>query len=192
MAIVDDEPTVGKTGARLGQWIEITMKMVQRLLTMNDDDEKKHVLDYNKVDLHYVEDQRKNLLSKFNCFKTELSSCTSKLTDLKNTNAHNLTLQPEVTRLNLDNQSLNDEVFDLKKVIEKWTSSKVTLDQLLNEQIHGNIVRALGGRGKIKDSTSSKEVLFTKPEDSPIENSPECASDDEYVCNNPSFTDSTS
>ncbi|GJZ82691.1 retrovirus-related pol polyprotein from transposon TNT 1-94 [Tanacetum coccineum] len=65
-------------------------------------------------------------------------------------------------RLNLDNESLKDEVFDLKKVIEKWTSSKVTLDQLLTEQVPGNIVCALGGRGKRKETISSKDVMFIK------------------------------
>ncbi|GJT73766.1 hypothetical protein Tco_1033052 [Tanacetum coccineum] len=54
----------------------------------------------------------------------------------------------------------------------------------MKKQIPANIVRALGGRGKRKDSTSFKEVLFTKAEDSPIENLPECASDDESVNNN--------
>ncbi|GKE67700.1 hypothetical protein Tco_1521861 [Tanacetum coccineum] len=51
------------------------MKKVQRLLSMTDGDERKHVLEYTHVDLHYVEDQRKNLLSKFNSLKQELSSC---------------------------------------------------------------------------------------------------------------------
>ncbi|GJY12129.1 hypothetical protein Tco_0381438, partial [Tanacetum coccineum] len=41
--------------------------------------------------------------------------------------------------------------------IEKWTSSKVILDQLLIEQVLRNIVRALGGKGKRKETSSSKE-----------------------------------
>nr|GEY83735.1 hypothetical protein [Tanacetum cinerariifolium] len=75
MAIAEDELNVGKTNVRFGQWVEITMKKVQRLLSMNDGDEKKHVLNYTNVDLHYVEDHRKNLLSKFNSLKQELSLC---------------------------------------------------------------------------------------------------------------------
>ncbi|GJV40002.1 hypothetical protein Tco_1418442 [Tanacetum coccineum] len=63
----------------------------------------------------------------------------------------------KIARLNLVNESLKDEISDLKKVIEKWTSSKVTLDQVLSEQVPGNIVYALGGRGKRKDNTSLKE-----------------------------------
>ncbi|GJT70778.1 retrovirus-related pol polyprotein from transposon TNT 1-94 [Tanacetum coccineum] len=156
MAIAEDEPAMEKINAILGQWVEITMKKVQRLLTMNDGDERKHVLDYTKVNLHYVEDQRKNLLSKFNSLKQELFSCKSELIDFKN----------------------------IKKVIEKWTSSKVTLDQLLNEQVPGNIIRALGGRGKRKDTHSSKDVVFIKAEDSSIENLHECVSDTKFINDN--------
>nr|GEX45776.1 hypothetical protein [Tanacetum cinerariifolium] len=119
MAITEDGPAVGKADARS---------------------------DYTNLDLHYVEDQRKNLLSKFNSLKQELSLCKSKFSDLKNTKVENISLQHEVSRLNLDNESLRDKVSDLKKVIEKWTSSKVILDQLLIEQVLGNIVHALGGR----------------------------------------------
>ncbi|GJV17606.1 hypothetical protein Tco_1362929 [Tanacetum coccineum] len=61
MAIAKDEPSIGKADARFGQWVDITMKKVRRLLSMTDSDERKHVLDYTHVDLHYVEDQRKNL-----------------------------------------------------------------------------------------------------------------------------------
>ncbi|GJU61415.1 hypothetical protein Tco_1243250 [Tanacetum coccineum] len=46
------------------------------------------------------------------------------LIDFKNTKAYKLFLQNKISRLNLDNESLRNEVFDLKKVIEKWTSSK--------------------------------------------------------------------
>ncbi|GJS81596.1 retrovirus-related pol polyprotein from transposon TNT 1-94 [Tanacetum coccineum] len=127
------------------------MKKVQRPLSMTDGEERKHVLDYTHVDLHYVEDQRKNLLSKFNSLNQELSSC-------------------------------KDEISDLKKVIEKWTSNKVTLDQLLTEQVPGNIVRTLGGRGKKKDTISSKEVLFSKAAESPSKTVPKITSDSESEC----------
>nr|GEX27871.1 hypothetical protein [Tanacetum cinerariifolium] len=63
MAVVD-ELSVGKADARSGQWVEITMNKVQKLLSITDSDERKHVLDYTHVDLHYVKNQRKNLLSK--------------------------------------------------------------------------------------------------------------------------------
>nr|GEW32896.1 putative reverse transcriptase domain-containing protein [Tanacetum cinerariifolium] len=102
--------------------------------------------------------QRKNLLNKFNSLKEELFACKSELIDLKSTKAYNISLQNKITRLNLDNESLKDDVSDLKNVIEKWTSSKVTLDQLLTEQVPGNIVRALGGRGANLISTSNDVI----------------------------------
>ncbi|GKB99729.1 retrovirus-related pol polyprotein from transposon TNT 1-94, partial [Tanacetum coccineum] len=158
MAIPEDEPSVGK--------------------------ERKHFLDYTHVDLYYVGDQMKNLLRKFNSLNEELSSCKSKLNDLKNTKSLNCSLQNEIIRLNLENDSLKDEITDLKNVIEKWTSSKVTLDQLLTEQVPGNIVRALGGRGKKKDTISSKEVLFSKATESPSETILKISSNSESECDN--------
>nr|GEU86160.1 putative ribonuclease H-like domain-containing protein [Tanacetum cinerariifolium] len=74
--------------------------------------------------------------------------------------------------------TLKDEISDLKKVIEKWTCSKVTLDQLLYEKIPGNIVKALGGKGRRKEN-NSKEVLFTKADVSTSESAPMITSDSE-------------
>ncbi|GKA83599.1 retrovirus-related pol polyprotein from transposon TNT 1-94 [Tanacetum coccineum] len=122
------------------------MKKVHRLLSMTDGDERKHVLDYTHVDLHYMEDQRKNLVNKFNLLKQEISLHKSELSKLKNTVSINCSLQNEVIRVNLENESLKDEISDLKKVIKKWTCSKVTLDQLLSEQVPSDIVKALGGK----------------------------------------------
>ncbi|GJZ16223.1 retrovirus-related pol polyprotein from transposon TNT 1-94 [Tanacetum coccineum] len=108
MAISKEEPSVGKAGARS---------------------------DYTRVDLHYVEDQRKNLVNKFNLLKQELS-------------LHN----------------------------------KVTFDQLLSKQIPGNIVKALGERGKRKEKISSKEVIFTKADESLSMPIPDITSDSESEC----------
>ncbi|GJU12175.1 hypothetical protein Tco_1134571 [Tanacetum coccineum] len=142
MAIVEDEPVVGKVDARF---------------------------DYTYVDLHYVEDQRKNLLSKFNSLKQELSSCKYELVDLKDTKVHNISLQHEISRLKLENESLRDEVSYLKKVIE---------------QVPSNILRALGGRGKMKEIISSKEVVFTKADESPYKTIPKITSNSESECEN--------
>nr|GFA28827.1 retrovirus-related Pol polyprotein from transposon TNT 1-94 [Tanacetum cinerariifolium] len=75
---------------------------------------------------------------------------------------HIIMKKNEVIRVNLKNESLNDEISELKKVIEKWTCSKVTLDQLISEQIPCNIVKAFGGKGRRKENNPSKEVLFSK------------------------------
>ncbi|GKC73834.1 hypothetical protein Tco_1119717, partial [Tanacetum coccineum] len=116
---------------------------------MTGGDERKHVLDYTHVDLHYVEDQRNNLL---------------------------------VIRVNLENESLKDEINDLKKVIEKWTCRKVTLDQLLSEQVPENMVKALGGKCRRKEKISSKEVVFTKADESSSKLAPEIRSDSKSEC----------
>nr|GEY70785.1 retrovirus-related Pol polyprotein from transposon TNT 1-94 [Tanacetum cinerariifolium] len=165
MTILKDEPSVGKSDARSGQWVEITIKKVHRLLSMTDNEERKHILDYTHVDLQYVEDQRINLVNKFNALKQDLALYKSKLGNLKNIVSINGSLQNEVIRVNLENESLKDEIYDLKKVIEKWTCSKLTLDQLISEQIPGNIVKAFGRKGRRKKNNSSKEVIFTKADE---------------------------
>nr|GEU78569.1 retrovirus-related Pol polyprotein from transposon TNT 1-94 [Tanacetum cinerariifolium] len=137
MAIVEDEPSVGKEDARFGQWVDITMKKVHRILSMTDNEERKHVIDFTHVDL----------------------------------------------LVNLENKSLKDEIFDHKEVIEKWTCSKVTLDQLLSEKIPGNIVKTLRGKGRRKENNSN-EVLFTKADVSTFEFAPMITSDSEDDSNN--------
>ncbi|GJQ90868.1 hypothetical protein Tco_0002007 [Tanacetum coccineum] len=119
----------------------------------------------------------KNMVNKYNLLKQELSLHKSELSNLKNNVSINCSLQNEVIRVNLENESLNDEIFDLKRVIEKWTCSKVTHDQLLSEQIPGNIVKALGGKGMRKKNNPSKEVLFTKSDVSTSESTPMITSD---------------
>ncbi|GKA75751.1 retrovirus-related pol polyprotein from transposon TNT 1-94 [Tanacetum coccineum] len=55
-------------------------------------------------------------------------------------------------------------------------SRKVTLDQLLSEQVPRNIVRALGGRGKRKEKNSLKEINFKKSDVSSSKTRPEIPS----------------
>ncbi|GJS81560.1 hypothetical protein Tco_0748101 [Tanacetum coccineum] len=153
MVIAKEKPSVGKADARSGQWVEITMKKVHRLLSMTNGDERKHVLDYTHVDLHYVEDQRRNLVNKFNLLKQELSSHKSKLRNLKNTTSINCSLQNLVIRVNLENEYLKDEISDLKK-----------------EEC------------KRKEKISSKRVIFTKPDESSSMSIPEITFDSESEC----------
>ncbi|GKC86188.1 hypothetical protein Tco_1141905, partial [Tanacetum coccineum] len=61
----------------------------------------------------------------------------------------------------------------------KKTCSKVTLDQLLFDQIPGNIVKALGGKGRRKENNPSKEVLFTKANVSTSKSAPMITSNSE-------------
>ncbi|GJR55107.1 retrovirus-related pol polyprotein from transposon TNT 1-94 [Tanacetum coccineum] len=59
----------------------------------------------------------------------------------------------------------------------KKTCSKVTLDQLLSEQILSNIVKALRGKGRRKENNPYKEVLFSKADVSTSESAPMITSD---------------
>ncbi|GKA35960.1 retrovirus-related pol polyprotein from transposon TNT 1-94 [Tanacetum coccineum] len=60
--------------------------------------------------------------------------------------------------------------------------SKVTLDQLLSEQVPGNIVKALGGKGRRKENNASKEVVFTKADEYSSKPAPEITSDSVTDC----------
>ena len=62
----DNKLAVGKSHARNGEWVNITMRKVNLLLSMDDNDDWKSYLDYINVDLKYVEEHRLNLFSKFN------------------------------------------------------------------------------------------------------------------------------
>nr|GEX01930.1 retrovirus-related Pol polyprotein from transposon TNT 1-94 [Tanacetum cinerariifolium] len=71
----------------------------------------------------------------------------------------------------------------------KKTYSKVTLDQLLSEQVPGNIVNALGGKGRRKNNLS-KEVIFTKVDEYSSEPAPDITFDSktDYDTQEPLFT----
>ncbi|GJT90235.1 retrovirus-related pol polyprotein from transposon TNT 1-94 [Tanacetum coccineum] len=129
-----------------------------------------------------LEGSEENNFNKFNRLKQERSVHKYELCNLKNAVYINCSLQNEVIRINLENESLKDEIYYLKKVIEKWTCSKVTLHQLLSEQVPDNIVKALRGRCKRKEKISSKEVIFNKADESSFKRIPEITSDSESEC----------
>ncbi|GJW96084.1 retrovirus-related pol polyprotein from transposon TNT 1-94 [Tanacetum coccineum] len=75
IALADDELTVGKNHARNGKWIDITMRRVKILLSMDEDADWQNYLNYINIDLKFVEEQRLNLLSKYNKIIFELNKC---------------------------------------------------------------------------------------------------------------------
>ncbi|GKD40609.1 retrovirus-related pol polyprotein from transposon TNT 1-94 [Tanacetum coccineum] len=75
MALVDDELSVGKCHARNGEWVDIIMKKVNSLLSMDENSDWQNYLKYINIDLKYVEEQRLNLLSKYNQVVYELNKC---------------------------------------------------------------------------------------------------------------------
>ncbi|GKC53744.1 hypothetical protein Tco_1076489, partial [Tanacetum coccineum] len=66
MALADDEVTVGKNHARNSEWIIVTIGKVNILLSVDEDANRQNYLKYINIDLKLIEDQRLNLLSKYN------------------------------------------------------------------------------------------------------------------------------
>nr|GEV96112.1 hypothetical protein [Tanacetum cinerariifolium] len=64
MALADEELTIGKNYARNDEWIGITMRKVNILLSMDEDADWQNYLKYINIDLKFIEEQRLNLLSK--------------------------------------------------------------------------------------------------------------------------------
>nr|GEV57119.1 Ty3/gypsy retrotransposon protein [Tanacetum cinerariifolium] len=64
MALADDELNVGKSHARNGEWVDITIRKVNTLLSMDEDADWQNYLKYINIDLKFVEEHRLNLLSK--------------------------------------------------------------------------------------------------------------------------------
>ncbi|GJX21696.1 hypothetical protein Tco_0226141 [Tanacetum coccineum] len=63
MALADDELTVGKSHARNGEWVDITIRKVNTLLSMDEDADWQNYLNYINTDLKFVEEQRCELLT---------------------------------------------------------------------------------------------------------------------------------
>ncbi|GJT44744.1 hypothetical protein Tco_0953459 [Tanacetum coccineum] len=83
MALADDEVFVGKNHARNGEWIDITIKKINILLSMDEDSDWQTYLKYININLKYIEEQRLNLLSKYNKIVFELNKCRDDLLALK-------------------------------------------------------------------------------------------------------------
>ncbi|GJV78809.1 hypothetical protein Tco_1514679 [Tanacetum coccineum] len=97
IALADDELTVGKNHARNGEWIDITMRKVNILLSMDEDADWQNYLKYINIDLKFVEEQRLNLLSKYNEIVFELNKCRDELLILKQAKLDDVTFQIQNT-----------------------------------------------------------------------------------------------
>ncbi|GJV64777.1 hypothetical protein Tco_1475605, partial [Tanacetum coccineum] len=103
IALADDELSVGKNHARNGEWIDIPIKKVNTLLSMNEASDWQNYLKYIIIDLKFVEDQRLNLLSKYNQLTFELNKYRDELIALKQAKLDAVTFQiqnTELTKLN--------------------------------------------------------------------------------------------
>ncbi|GKC10255.1 hypothetical protein Tco_1001865 [Tanacetum coccineum] len=108
MALADDELTVGKNHAQNGKWIDITMIKVNILLSMDDDADWQNYLKYINIDLKFVEEQRLNLLSKYNKIVFELNKCRDELLILKQAKLDAVTFQIQNTELTKLNHALQE------------------------------------------------------------------------------------
>ncbi|GJS35224.1 retrovirus-related pol polyprotein from transposon TNT 1-94 [Tanacetum coccineum] len=110
MALADDELTVGKNHARNGEWIEITMRKVNILLSMDEDADWQNYLKYINIDLKFVEEQTLNLLSKYNKIVFELNKCRDELLVLKQAKLDAVTFQIQNTKLTKLNHALQEQL----------------------------------------------------------------------------------
>ncbi|GJU92296.1 hypothetical protein Tco_1304719 [Tanacetum coccineum] len=125
MALADDELTVGESHARNGEWVDITIRKVNTLLSMDEDADWQNYLKYINIDLKFVEEQRLNLLSKYNKMVFELNKCRDELLILKQAKLDAVTFQIQNTKLTKLNHALQEQLKANKKINEKWlTSSK--------------------------------------------------------------------
>nr|GEW88808.1 retrovirus-related Pol polyprotein from transposon TNT 1-94 [Tanacetum cinerariifolium] len=193
MAISKDEPSVGKVDTRSGQYVDITMKKVYRLLSMTADDERKHLLDYTHVDLHYVEDQRKNLVNKFNLLKQKISLHKSELSNPKNTMSINGSFQNEIIKeplpllpkligvipfgismslVSLFDLTLNMSDLTLDSFVPKKTrpSTKVSLKYVIKKKTKKYSVVPKPCSDN-KTNTSTKQLLLTLMEEAAVKKS---------------------
>ncbi|GKD49451.1 hypothetical protein Tco_1278427 [Tanacetum coccineum] len=119
MALADDELTVGKSHARNGEWVDITIKKVNTILSMDEDVDWQTYLKYINIDLKFVEEQRLNLLSKYSKMVFELNKCRDELLILKQAKLDAVTFQIQNTELTKLNHALQEQLKEEKKINEK-------------------------------------------------------------------------
>ncbi|GJV56911.1 hypothetical protein Tco_1457916 [Tanacetum coccineum] len=109
MALAEEERApISKDEARNGEWVQISMSQVHTLLKLEDNDDRKSLLNHLCTDINYVEDQRNNLLSKHRDLVKTLNSCKEKLFLLEQTHSDFLSLQHENTETLKENKYLRE------------------------------------------------------------------------------------
>ncbi|GJT09278.1 retrovirus-related pol polyprotein from transposon TNT 1-94 [Tanacetum coccineum] len=154
---VDDELTIGKNHARNGEWVDITMRKVNTLLSMDEDADWQNYLKYINIDLMFVEEQRLNLLSKYNKMVFELNKCRDELLILKQAKLDAVTIKIQNTKLIKLNHVLQEQLKEEKKIIEKWLTSSKKVSQCISEQIPYQKKKVLGGELPTESSSKKNE-----------------------------------
>ncbi|GKA94203.1 hypothetical protein Tco_0816189 [Tanacetum coccineum] len=157
MALADDELTVGKSHARNGEWVDITIRKVNTLLSMDEDADWQNYLKYINIDLKFVEEQRLNLLSKYNKMVFELNKCRDELLILKQAKLDAVTFQIQNTELTKLNHALQEQLKEEKKINEKWLTSSKKVSQCISEQIPHQKKKVLGGELLTESSSKMNE-----------------------------------
>ncbi|GJU07794.1 hypothetical protein Tco_1124224 [Tanacetum coccineum] len=157
MALANNELTMGKNYACNGEWIDITMRKVNILLSMDEDVDWQNYLKYINVDLKYVEEKRLNLLSKYNKIVFELNKCSDDLLVLKQTKLEVVTFQIQNTKLTKLNHALQEQLKEERKINEKWLTSSKKVSQCISEQIPDQKKKILEGE-MLTESSSKKDV----------------------------------
>ncbi|GJY14309.1 hypothetical protein Tco_0383618 [Tanacetum coccineum] len=161
MALADDELSVGKNHARNSEWIDITIRKVNILLSMDEDVDWQTYLKYINVDQKFVEEQRLNLLSKYNKIVFELNKCRDDLLVLKQAKLDDVTFQIQNTELTKLNHALQEQLKEEIKVNENWLISSKKVSQCISEQIPNKKKKILGG--ELLTESSSKGNVKENP-----------------------------
>ncbi|GJW64167.1 retrovirus-related pol polyprotein from transposon TNT 1-94 [Tanacetum coccineum] len=123
MALADDELAVGKNHAMNREWIDITMRKVNIILSLDEDSEWQNYVKYISIDLKFFEEQRLNLLSKYNKLVFELNKCRDDLLVFKQAKLEAINFQLQNTELIKQNHALQEQLKEEKHVNEKWLNS---------------------------------------------------------------------
>ncbi|GKD98278.1 hypothetical protein Tco_1382175 [Tanacetum coccineum] len=133
------------------------MRKVNILLSMDEDADWQNYLKYINIDLKFVEEQRLNLLSKFNKMVFKLNKCRDELLMLKQAKLDVITFQIQNTELTNLNHALQEQLKEEKKINEKWLTSSKKVSQCVSEQIPHQKKKVLGGELFTESSSKMNE-----------------------------------
>nr|GEV41350.1 hypothetical protein [Tanacetum cinerariifolium] len=145
MALADDELIVGKSQARNGERVDITIRKVNTLLSMDKDADWQNYFKYINIDLKFVKEQRLNFLSKYNKIVFKLNKCRDELLSLKQAKLDVVTFHIQNTELTKLNHALQEQLNEEKKINEKWLTSSKKVSQCISEQISHQKKKVLEG-----------------------------------------------
>ncbi|GJY25241.1 retrovirus-related pol polyprotein from transposon TNT 1-94 [Tanacetum coccineum] len=128
----DDEINVGNNHARNGEWIDITMRK-------------------------FGEEERLNLLSKYNKIVFELNKCRDELLVLKQAKLDAVTFQIQNTKLTKLYHALQEQLKEEKKINEKWLTRSKKVSQCIRKQIPHQKKKVIGGELFTESSSKNNE-----------------------------------